>query len=92
MEGKAALPGSAEQQQALAPTPSMQPAAHKVKFSYHKTKFILSFQIPVKVQSEISKFLEPIIIKDPPSEYEFMIEPPSISAYDLYVFFLCNIH
>ncbi len=42
----------------------------------------------MKVQSEMSKFFEPIIIKDPPSEYEFMIEPPSISAYDLYVSFL----
>jgi hypothetical protein len=35
----------------------------------------------------MSKFFEPIVIKDPPSEYEFMIEPPSISAYDLYDYF-----
>ncbi|UJR14059.1 hypothetical protein I4U23_001056 [Adineta vaga] len=68
MEGKGAAPGTAEQQSAIAPTPSMQPATTKV---------------PTKVQSEISKFLEPIIIKDPPSEYEFMIEPPSISAIEL---------
>lgn len=31
----------------------------------------------------MSRFFEPIIIKDPPSEYEFMIDPPSIAAYDL---------
>ncbi|CAF0930259.1 unnamed protein product [Adineta steineri] len=70
MEGKAPAPGAPEQQQqqqTLAPTPSMQSTA----------------KVHTKVQSEISKFLEPIIIKDPPSEYEFMIEPPSISAYDL---------
>ncbi|CAF3094846.1 unnamed protein product [Rotaria socialis] len=71
MEGKAAMPGTAEQQQqqqTLALTPSMQTNANKVQ---------------TKAQSDISKFLEPIIIKDPPSEYEFMIEPPSISAYEL---------
>ncbi|CAF1083321.1 unnamed protein product [Rotaria sordida] len=67
MEGKATMPGTTEQQ-TIAPTPSMQTTANKIQ---------------TKVQSDISKFLEPIIIKDPPSEYEFMIEPPSISAYDL---------
>ena len=26
---------------------------------------------------------EPIVLKDPPPEYEFIADPPSISAYDL---------
>jgi len=42
-----------------------------------------SNKIQTKVSNDIPKFLESIIIKDPPSEYEFMIEPSSISAYDL---------
>lgn len=49
----------------------------------------------MKPQSDIARFLEPIIIKDPPNEYEFMIDPPSISACELYVvllfFRICNI-
>jgi hypothetical protein len=34
MEGKGAAPGTAEQQTAIAPTPSMQPAAAKVNMFY----------------------------------------------------------
>ncbi|CAF0939678.1 unnamed protein product [Adineta ricciae] len=67
-EGKGVTLGAAEQQSSIVPTPIIQPVTAKM---------------PTKVQNDISKFLEPIIIKDPPSEYEFMIEPPSISAIEL---------
>ena len=32
---------------------------------------------------ETPKIVETFIPKDPPPEYEFMCDPPSISAYDL---------
>ena len=46
MEGKAAMPGTTEQQQqTIAPTPSMQPATSKVKSHYYKkiSNLIVSF-------------------------------------------------
>lgn len=48
-------------------------------------------------QQEILKAVEqPFIPKDPPSEFEFIADPPSISALDLLVFvsiieICCNI-
>ena len=86
MEGKATMPGGTDQGTPLAPTPVVQPPTTKVPFlSVSGGSKLIDFflQVPAKVQSEMSKFLEPIIIKDPPSEYEFMIEPPSIAAQEL---------
>lgn len=87
-EGKGPTTSAPEQQPTIAPTPSMQPTAARVRLLPHYNtlrKHYSSFQAQTKVQSDISKFFEPIIIKDPPSDYEFMMEPPSISAYELYV-------
>lgn len=42
MEGKGAIPGTAEQQQGIAPTPSIQPAANKVtSLSRYKSTIFL---------------------------------------------------
>ena len=32
---------------------------------------------------------EPPVPKEPPPEFEFLADPPTISALDLYVCFLC---
>lgn len=71
MEGKGAAPGATEQTVAAAPATAA------------PTTAVPTSKVPSKVSSGISRFLEPIIIKDPPGEYEFMIEPPSISAQEL---------
>lgn len=34
-------------------------------------------------QQEILRQAEPVIPKEPPPEFEFVADPPSISAYDL---------
>ena len=36
-----------------------------------------------KAQQEQLKIIEPVVPKEPPPEFEFIADPPSISAFDL---------
>lgn len=42
-------------------------------------------------QKQIPQLIETIVPKDPPPAFEYIADPPTISAIDLYVFFLCSI-
>jgi len=51
-----------------------------------ETKSILSTATQLKQQELLKQVQEAIFVpKDPPKEFEFIADPPSISALDLYV-------
>ncbi|KAI0990357.1 hypothetical protein GJ496_000106 [Pomphorhynchus laevis] len=64
---------------------------HKLKeFSENKTaepspipSVVQKQVIPQKVQEQVLKAQAPVIPTEPPKDYEFLIDPPSISQFDL---------
>jgi len=67
MEGKAAMPGTTEQQQqqAIQPTPSMQSSANKVKFNYYKNQNVhyACFRFKQKFKVKSQNFLNQLLLK-----------------------------
>ena len=57
---------------ALFPLPGQEPAAPKPLLFQRPTHDLLKGHIA-----------EPVVPKEPPPEYEFVADPPSISAFDL---------
>jgi len=68
MEGKAAMPGTTEQQQqqqAIQPTPSMQSSANKVRYDSYKNRnfHILVFRFKQKFKMKYQNFLNQLLLK-----------------------------